>query len=164
MMIIRFFFGVAFGCGIGPSTTLQVETAPSKWRAHIVNLGMVGFALGEIYTAVLLVIFMPDLTDPLGMKWPFVTLFSMLPGAMLFPFAAFLLRETPHFFASNGRKNEAIQSLEYIAFFNDKADAIYCLDTKDPDLGLTCLILLCAAPETPESAAQSPDAEQDSSL
>merc|ERR1719313_552350 len=51
MLVLRFFFGASFGMGMGPGVTMQVETAPSSYRAYIVNLGQVFFALGEVYTS-----------------------------------------------------------------------------------------------------------------
>lgn len=158
MIALRFFFGASFGCGMGPGTAMQVETAPSSWRAHIVNLAGLWFSTGEIYTSILLIIFMPDLTDPDGTRWRWVTVFSMVPGIILFPFAFFLLQETPYFLSSNGRRAETVRSLEYIGTMNKQQAVIEGLDGDDPNLRLEC--------EVPDagSAAQSSDGGQASSL
>lgn len=160
MLVMRFLFGASFGCGMGPGMAMQVETAPSNWRAHIVNLGGLWFSIGEIYTAVLLVIFMPTLTDPDGSHWRWVTVLSMVPGLLLFPFTYFLLQETPSFLSSQGRKDEAIRSLQYIATMNGEASKTANLDSDDPDLQLVC----AEVPEAEDSAAQSSDSGQASSL
>jgi len=136
MLVARFFFGASFGCGMGPGIALQVETAPSSWRAHILNLGGLWFAMGEIYTSVLLILFMPDLTDPSGTHWRWVTGLSMLPGLVLFPFTWLLLQESPHFLLGQGRRTEAIQGLEYIAHMNNQGDKVEGLDGTDPALRL----------------------------
>lgn len=132
MLFLRFFFGASFGCGMGPGVTLQVETAPSTWRAHVINLGGIFFTFGEVYTSVLLIIFMPDLTDPTGHNWRWVTLLSMIPGFLLLPFAFFLLQESPAFLLGAGRRKEAIESLQYIAHMNNAADKVLDLDSNDP--------------------------------
>jgi len=136
MIICRFLFGVSFGAGVGPGVALQVETAPSSWRAHIINLSSLWFMLGEVYTSVLLIMFMPDLTDPTGTQWRWVTILSMLPGFILFPFTYFLLQESPHFLLTNGRHDEAVDTVRYIATMNHKADIVEDLDGSDPHLQL----------------------------
>jgi len=133
MLILRFFFGAAFGFGMGPGVAMQVETAPSTWRSHIVNLGGLWFTIGEVYTSVLLVMFMPNLTDPDGTHWRWVTLLSIVPGLMLFPFTYFLLQESPHFLVSQGRREEAVHALHYIATMNHQADKVEGLNGTDED-------------------------------
>jgi len=116
MIALRFLFGVSFGMGIAPGVALQVETAPSNWRGHIVNIGIIWFTIGEIYTASLLLVFMPNLTGELS--WRYVTLWSTLPGLLLMPFAALLLQESPHFLIAQGRHKEAMAAVRYIANMN----------------------------------------------
>lgn len=160
MTILRFLFGVSFGMGMGPGVTLQVETAPSNWRAHIVNFGAIWFTFGEVYTAVLLVIFMPDLTDPTGHSWRWVTLLSMIPGFVLLPFAYLLLQESPHFLLTNDRRKEAIESLEYIAYMNCQVEKVEGLDSNDPEKrlewsGLSAVAAAAAASAAAEAASPS---------
>lgn len=133
MLILRFFFGAAFGCGMGPGVAMQVETAPTNWRSHIINLGGLWFTIGEVYTSVLLIMFMPDLTDNDGTHWRWVTLLSMVPGFLLFPFTYFLLQESPHFLVAQGRREEAVHALHYIATMNHQVDKLEGLDGTDPD-------------------------------
>jgi MFS family permease len=132
MLILRFFFGASFGMGMGPGVAMQAETSPTSWRGHIINLGGLWFTIGEIYTAVLLILFMPDLTDPDGTHWRMVIVLSMIPGFVLFPCTYLLLQESPHFLLSNGRHKEACDSLEYIAYMNRADDKVEGLDGADP--------------------------------
>jgi len=124
MLILRFFFGASFGVGLPPGMALQVETSPSSWRGHIINLGGLWFTLGEVYTAVLLIIFMPELTDPDGTSWRLVSLLSVVPGLLLLPFAWLLLQESPHYLLSNNMQSEAVLSVQYIAHMNNQAEKV----------------------------------------
>jgi len=133
MCILRFFFGMSFGCGMGPGVALMVETAPTKMRAHVVNFGGLWFTLGEIYTAVLLIIFMPDLTDPTGTHWRWVTLLSMVPGLLLFPVTYMFLQESPSFLLGQGRNAEAVHALQYIATMNGQAALAEGLESTDTE-------------------------------
>lgn len=137
MMICRFFFGLSFGTGMGPGVALQVETAPAKWRAHILNLTSLWFMLGEVYTSVLLIMFMPNLEDPDGTKWRWVSILSMIPGILLFPFTYFLLQESPHFLVVNERHVEAVDTVKYIATMNHQTDVVEDLDGTNEDKQLT---------------------------
>lgn len=132
MIVTRFFFGASFGCGMGPGVTFQSETSPTQWRAHMINLGGIFFCLGEVYTSILLVIFMPDLTDPTGDTWRWVTLLSMMPGFLLLPFTWFLLQESPQFLLTQSRRTEAIEALTHIAVMNKKGEICDGLDSDDP--------------------------------
>jgi len=156
MLILRFFFGASFGCGMGPGVAMQVESAPSQWRAHIVNLGGIWFTIGEVYTAVLLIIFMPDLTDPDGTRWRWVTLLSNVPGFLLLPFTFFLLQESPHFLLAQRRHAEAVYTLRYIATMNNQEDKVADLDASDPDRRL-------AIPSAGDESGEEKDAEEEAS-
>lgn len=132
MLCLRFCFGVSFGTGMGTGVSLQVETAPSTWRGHVVNLGGLWFTVGEVYTATLLMIFMPDLTDPTDMLWRYVTLFTVVPGLILLPFTFLLLGESPHFLLSRGRYEEAVAATQQIALTNRQSEIAESLVGDDP--------------------------------
>jgi len=129
MLIIRFFFGISYGMGIGPGVGLQVESAPAAWRGHLLNMGSVFFAVGELYTALLLLIFMPNLVDPTGHEWRHVTLLDVVPGAVILPFAFLLLRESPHYYLMKGKYDEALEVVKYIAHVNGKEDVLAALES-----------------------------------
>jgi len=132
---------------MGPSVVLMVESAPAVWRAHIVNLANLWFTAGEIWTAVLLVIFMPQLTDPTGTHWRWVSVLSMGPGLLLLPFTYLLLKESPRFLLSRGRRCEAIAALQYIGHMNNVSEKVDRLDSDDADEQLE----LVATPSSEET-------------
>lgn len=120
MLVVRFFFGISYGMGVGPGVALQVESAPAAWRGHLLNFGSVFFALGELYTALLLLIFMPTLQDPEGKHWRNVTMLAVVPGAIILPFAFLLLQESPHYLLTRRRFDEALIVVKHIALVNGK--------------------------------------------
>lgn len=137
MLALRFLFGASFGAGIGPAMVIMVESAPSKSRGHLINFGGIFFAIGEIYTSLLLMVFMPSLTDTVETQaWRRVTVLSVVPGAMLFPLAYFLLKESPHYLLSQGRDEEALETVKYIAHMNGREEAVRGLEQEqgaDPE-------------------------------
>jgi len=141
MISLRFWFGLSFGMGIAPGVALQVETAPSNWRGHVVNIGTIWFTIGEIYTASLLLIFMPNLTgelDPSKESWRYVTLLTTVPGLLLMPFAVLLLQESAHFLIVQGRHEEAMAAVRYIANMNRKTEVIrYLEDEGSVDISIS---------------------------
>lgn len=132
MVCLRFCFGASFGLGNAAGVSLQVETCPTNWRGHVVNLSGIWFTLGEVYTACILMVFMPDLTDPAGEVWRYVTLLSIVPGLILIPFAFLLLHESPHYLLTKGRYDEAVATTQYIAQLNSKTEAANELAGDDP--------------------------------
>eukprot|EP00913_Durusdinium_trenchii_P032045 g30012.t1 len=112
MLLARFFFGLCYGFGMGPSLTLQVEICPKAWRGHMVNVNNFFFTLGEIYAAWLLWAFLKDLkqsseedlaavhsqiisvsfgTIKTGYSsqesWRYVTALAVSPALLILPFA-----------------------------------------------------------------------------
>lgn len=132
MLILRFFFGIAFGAGVSPGMTMIVECSPSTWRAHVLNLNSVAFFLGEIYCSLLLIVFMPNLWDPKGERWQWVQLLSVVPGIVLWGLAHFFLRESPHYHLSQGNQEEAISTVRHMALANDKAAVAESVSFDDP--------------------------------
>jgi len=124
MLILRFLFGICYGAGVAPSMVMLVETAPSIWRAHIMNISSIGFMFGEVYVSVLLIIFMPDLIDPLGENWRLVTLLAVVPGFVFCCLCFVLLQESPHYLLQQGKREEALKAVQYIAVMNHKAGKI----------------------------------------
>mmetsp|Transcript_33149 Transcript_33149/g.91356 ORF Transcript_33149/g.91356 Transcript_33149/m.91356 type:complete len:536 (+) Transcript_33149:46-1653(+) len=119
MLVCRFFFGMAYGAGCGPIVALLLECAPSKARAHLVNLGNLWFAIGEVYSALLLFMLMPSLGDYTGYQWRYVTALAIVPALVLLPGALCLLQESPHYLTTKGRHEDAIAAVRYIASLNN---------------------------------------------
>lgn len=124
MMILRFMFGICFGSGVAPVMTMCVETAPSDWRAYFTSWGSVGYAFGEVYISVLLVMFMPDLVDPMGKHWRWLTLLSVVPGCLFGCLSFLFLPESPHWLLAQGKRAEALAAVQYMAHINNKAEKI----------------------------------------
>eukprot|EP00408_Alexandrium_pacificum_P065735 CAMPEP_0171156148 /NCGR_PEP_ID=MMETSP0790-20130122/1283_1 /TAXON_ID=2925 /ORGANISM="Alexandrium catenella, Strain OF101" /LENGTH=484 /DNA_ID=CAMNT_0011620423 /DNA_START=96 /DNA_END=1548 /DNA_ORIENTATION=- len=122
MLVVRFLFGIAYGMGTSPGIALQVESAPAAWRGHLLNFGSIFFSLGELYTALLLLVFMPTLQDPEGKSWRHVTLLDVIPGLVVMPFAFLLLQESPHYLLTKGKFEEALGVVKHIAFVNGKEE------------------------------------------
>lgn len=115
----RFFFGCSFGLGISPGVSLMVESAPASWRGHVMNLGGIFFSFGEIFAAVLLIWFMPEIKGAeAAHHWRYVAALGIAPGAFLFPMVALFLKESPHFLSVKGRYVEAVAILRYMAITN----------------------------------------------
>lgn len=122
MLFLRFLFGVCFGSGVAPALTMLTESSPSMWRSHILNFSSIWFMLGEVYVSIVLIFFMPDLLDPEGTIWRWVTLLSVVPGFIIFLFSCVLLQESPHYLLSQGKHEEAVKTLQYMARWNNKPD------------------------------------------
>ncbi|CAE7386139.1 glcP [Symbiodinium natans] len=81
MLVARFFFGLFYGFGMGPSLTLQVEICPKAWRGHMVNVNNFFFTLGEVYAAWLLWAFLKDLKQTSDEEsWRYVTALAVSVG------------------------------------------------------------------------------------
>jgi len=125
LLCARLLFGVFYGMGIGPSLALQVETSPSRWRAHVVNLQYLALVVGEIFAAALLVVFMPHLSGAeVQASWRWVVGIAVLPAACLFPFACAFLQESPHYLVSNGRHAAAKHALYSMAKFSGDTETM----------------------------------------
>mmetsp|Transcript_2456 Transcript_2456/g.5300 ORF Transcript_2456/g.5300 Transcript_2456/m.5300 type:complete len:545 (-) Transcript_2456:179-1813(-) len=168
MLTLRLLLGLSFGTGIGPSVALVVESSSSKFRAHLVNSSMVWFSVGGMYAALLLMAFMPDLTDTTDKGWRKVVLFGALPSAVLLPFTTLLLQESPHFLLQRGYRHQAIAVVKHIAMMNNREDASQLIEQEAGGAGETASMLGHSAVANPQgddgtavasAAAQSADAE-----
>lgn len=125
LLAARFLFGIFYGMGIGPSVTLQVETAPAAWRGQLVNSVIIFFVVGEVYASVLLVKYMPFIAElEVRDNWQAVAAIGVVPAALMFPFVLFLLQESPHWYVLHGRYAEAVGALKRIAFMSDHQSVV----------------------------------------
>lgn len=161
MLVCRFLFGVSFGSGIAPGISMIVESSPTHWRSHIMNFGSLWYCAGEVYTSILLIIFMPDLLDNTDKQWRYVTLLSVAPGLFFFLLSWVFLQESPHFLLAQGKHAEAVKVVQYIAHVNHKADKIQGLNYQNPEITLklptagerTALMDSAAAPRRQTSSS-----------
>lgn len=128
LLILRGLFGIGYGLGVGPSITLQVETCPARYRGHVVNIGSLAFTFGEVYAAILLMVFMPTLMSEDEMAWRYVTAFGVAPSLILFPIAALVLQESPHYYVTKGRHEQALIAAKYIATVNGASEVVSALE------------------------------------
>merc|ERR1740121_1906502 len=96
LLLSRFCFGIAYGVGTGAGMTLLVESVPADWRGHMVNIAGIFFMFGEMFAALLLISFMPDLSIGQGEHyWRWVTGLGVSPGLVMFPVVYFMMQESP---------------------------------------------------------------------
>lgn len=129
MLLARFFFGLCYGFGMGPSLTLQVEICPKAWRGHMVNVNNFFFTLGEIYAAWLLWAFLKDLKQSSEEEsWRYVTALAVSPALLILPFAVLLLYESPHYLVTKGRHEQALAVVRSMALQNGQLQAVAHLE------------------------------------
>mmetsp|Transcript_15660 Transcript_15660/g.36694 ORF Transcript_15660/g.36694 Transcript_15660/m.36694 type:complete len:535 (-) Transcript_15660:106-1710(-) len=124
MLLFRFLLGVSFGSGMGPAIALVVESAHTMGRAYLVNFTNVWFTLGQLYASIVLIFFMPDLTDQTDWAWREVVFLAAVPSLLLLPFTYWLLQESPHFLLQKGRRSEALAVLKHMATLNGKPNVV----------------------------------------
>mmetsp|Transcript_58410 Transcript_58410/g.107817 ORF Transcript_58410/g.107817 Transcript_58410/m.107817 type:complete len:558 (-) Transcript_58410:108-1781(-) len=122
MLAFRLLLGLSFGSGIGPAVALVVESASTTMRSHLLNLGNVWFTIGQVYAALLLMCFMPDLTDTTDRAWREVVFFAAAPSVVLLPFTFLCLQESPHFLLQRGFRSEAMLVVKHMAVMNGRDD------------------------------------------
>jgi len=125
LMVSRFLFGLCYGLGTGTGITLLVESVPSNFRGHVVNLTGLFFVGGEIFACVILMVFTPQLTNQQGEEyWRYITALGVAPGVFTLPVVYFIMQESPHYLMTRGYQSEALAVLRYIAAINGKEDVM----------------------------------------
>eukprot|EP00397_Hematodinium_sp_SG-2012_P032067 GEMP01034107.1.p1 GENE.GEMP01034107.1~~GEMP01034107.1.p1 ORF type:complete len:505 (-),score=45.02 GEMP01034107.1:63-1577(-) len=118
LLVTRFLFGIAMGITVTTQNSLILEMSPSDSRATISAVLQCSFAIGEIYTASLLVAYMPDLKAPHG-EWRTIATLICVPALICLPLCLRYLDETPVHLMINGKHLDAIDVLTDAAEFND---------------------------------------------
>eukprot|EP00928_Gymnodinium_smaydae_P089348 TRINITY_DN73325_c0_g1_i1.p1 TRINITY_DN73325_c0_g1~~TRINITY_DN73325_c0_g1_i1.p1 ORF type:complete len:547 (-),score=69.80 TRINITY_DN73325_c0_g1_i1:29-1669(-) len=132
MAATRFGLGFCFGSGLSARMALVMETTSSAGGKHLCNLSNIWFAIGEVYAALLMVVYMPYLVDPTDSTWRQVAVLSVLPSVMLMPGMLFVVQESPAYLLSEGRKEEAHAVVSFIANFNHDTRVVNELQTVKP--------------------------------
>mmetsp|Transcript_35789 Transcript_35789/g.78176 ORF Transcript_35789/g.78176 Transcript_35789/m.78176 type:complete len:484 (-) Transcript_35789:108-1559(-) len=130
LAFIRFFVGVSFGIGIPAWNTLCCEHCPTRLRTAMVGVGMMVFALGELYSACLLYADDPELRD---LHWRWLVVMAAIPALLFFISGCYLLDESPSFLAITGRLDQAKGVLETAAWYNDYHGSLH-FDVLEVDL------------------------------
>lgn len=130
MIGFRFGLGASYGCGIPSVVASIAESSPESWAKHLLNMGTVYWAFGEVYTSILLWVFMPNLVDRTDREWRLVLAFAILPSVLLIPLALGVFVESPMWLAESGRPQDAFASLRAIASTNGCEVALADLDQR----------------------------------
>eukprot|EP00405_Crypthecodinium_cohnii_P031270 CAMPEP_0206523906 /NCGR_PEP_ID=MMETSP0324_2-20121206/67900_1 /ASSEMBLY_ACC=CAM_ASM_000836 /TAXON_ID=2866 /ORGANISM="Crypthecodinium cohnii, Strain Seligo" /LENGTH=644 /DNA_ID=CAMNT_0054018437 /DNA_START=128 /DNA_END=2062 /DNA_ORIENTATION=- len=132
MIAARFCIGFSFGAGVPVIMAITLESAPEHGGKHLLNLSCIWFGAGEVYAALLMVVYMPDLEDKTDFAWREVAMLTVVPSLMMLPGVAISLQESPAFLLAGGRVQEALQVLRFIANFNQKQEVLDQLQDLDP--------------------------------
>jgi len=108
-MGIRLFVGASFGIGQPAFTALCTEVTPSYWRLAMNAFCQSLFAIGEVYSALLVWYDDPQM---LRLDWRWLLLMGAIPSAVFLVASIFLLHDSPSFLAARGREEEAKAVLE----------------------------------------------------
>lgn len=133
VIVLRFFMGIGVGIGVPATTTLMVEILPTKTRAIVYSGAWnLMFVLGQMWAAIGLMIFMPDLK---GSQWRTLCIWSAAPSLVLLPFCFLYLKESPRWLMVNRRKDELESLLRYAALCNGHPNLDTTLDESicDPE-------------------------------
>ncbi|CAE7374711.1 slc22a6-a [Symbiodinium pilosum] len=116
-----FFVQISLGCAIGiggPSAvTLLTEATPTEQRGALSNATGFAFVLGEAWTALGLLLFMPDLKGP----WRLLCIWGVLPAFFVSPLG-WLVRESPSWLQLSGKRKELNDLLANIQRLHGKGE------------------------------------------
>lgn len=112
LVVARGLVGIGIG-GVPVSFSLLMEFLPADIRGKWGLLLAAFWALGAIFESIVALFVVPTL----GWRW-LIIISSMPLGLMLG--LSFLLVESPRWLIVNGREQEALESLEYVAHVNGK--------------------------------------------
>ncbi|CAJ1412911.1 unnamed protein product [Effrenium voratum] len=101
LFVTQFCLGLAIGVGGPASVTLLTETAPTRSRGTVSNSASFAFTLGEAWTALGLLLFMPELKGP----WRLLCIWGVLPALLVAPFGL-LVHESPSWLQLHERHHE----------------------------------------------------------
>ncbi|CAJ1409257.1 unnamed protein product [Effrenium voratum] len=119
LMIWRFIVGWSIGFGQPAWLAISAEITPAKYRIITGGLTQTLFALGELYSASLLMLDDPSLQK---LDWRRVIALGAIPSAILFIFSALFLHQSPTFLQMKGRHADAVQVLESMRHDNSAPD------------------------------------------
>jgi len=123
---LRLLVGMGMGVGQPAYQALVCEISPAHGRVIMFSLGASLFALGEVYSAVLICIDDPEMED---LHWRWLLKMGALPAALFGLVAFVFLPQSPYFLSCNGRFQEARDVLAGLASDNFKAGMDVGFDT-----------------------------------
>jgi len=104
----RFFVGFSFGLGQPPWNVLASEVTPAKWRIVTNGLSQGLFALGEVFSALLIIGDDPTMEN---LDWRKLLRLGAIPSFLFWVAATFFLGQSPFFLAQTGQHEEAVAVL-----------------------------------------------------
>lgn len=104
--ISKLLLGFAMGFGVPAANAIVCESCPTTQRANIYCLTMVLFSFGQMYSALILWLFDPNLGHE-NMMWRTMLALCGLPPLLLCLASYFFLQESPHWLVANGHVSEA---------------------------------------------------------
>mmetsp|Transcript_61062 Transcript_61062/g.109948 ORF Transcript_61062/g.109948 Transcript_61062/m.109948 type:complete len:472 (-) Transcript_61062:48-1463(-) len=145
LLSLRFLLGVAMGLGMPSSLALVSEMSPVAWRAPLMGMRGIMFAIGNMLAAFIMLL---DDQTLARLNWRQDLAFGTIPSIFLGLMAFMHLRESPLFLASIGQHDSARQVLEWIKQQNGCDDV-----SVDYQISPTCI-------DDHESGYQKPWAHQ----
>eukprot|EP00929_Paragymnodinium_shiwhaense_P097759 TRINITY_DN59360_c0_g1_i1.p1 TRINITY_DN59360_c0_g1~~TRINITY_DN59360_c0_g1_i1.p1 ORF type:complete len:608 (+),score=103.08 TRINITY_DN59360_c0_g1_i1:179-2002(+) len=128
----RVCFGLALGFGFTPSVVTLVESAPTKWRGHLVN-GSSGIMspLGLLLASAVEPLSQPNMTSLSKASWHYATMVTVVPCAIGLLVALSSVRESSQFLLSHGRLQDAIEVVRDIAQLHGRDDMVRKLEAEN---------------------------------
>ena len=117
LFMVQMCLGVAIGIGGPASVTLLTEVTPTKHRGAITNTANFAFMLGEVWTALGLLLLMPDMKGP----WRLLCIWGVLPALLVSPIGL-LIHESPSWLQLRQRQQELRGLLVRIQRLHRKSD------------------------------------------
>lgn len=132
LLFAQFMLGFFLGFGLPAANAIVCESCPASHRPNIYSLTMILFSLGQVYAALMIWVFNPELREE-KMGWRGMLAIGLLPPGVLVVNAHLFLLESPHFLLAYERFPEARSVIIRIAKYNhtDTGDIEFALSSID---------------------------------
>jgi putative MFS transporter len=127
LCIWRFFVGFSFGIGQPPWNVLAAEVTPAKWRVVVNGFSQSLFALGEVYSSLLILMEDPTMNN---LNWRLLLRLGAVPALLFWIAGSFFLLRSPYYLAQSGRHDEAVEVLTIMQ--RDNCLPTFCVNFADP--------------------------------
>jgi len=119
LSIARLFVGMSFGFGQPAWNVLGSEITPSAWRVLMMGFSFMLFAIGEAFSAILLIVDDPTLKH---LHWRWLLRMGAIPSLCFCIVAYMFLHQSPVYLALYGRYMDAMKVLESMSYDNFSPD------------------------------------------
>jgi len=114
LAFLRMFVGFGYAGNMVAATTLLVEFSTREHRAKNMSIVGIGYGVGGVFVVVVYWLLLPSI----GWRWT-IRVTSLLTGPVLW--ALKKMPESPRFYVLTERFSDAVESLQIIADYNEKA-------------------------------------------